>query len=92
MKNGVIEMLKNGVELSPVTVQNNDTLMQIYDPESIPDLETPGLIDGWTNYYRSDDVSATAYFYLDKPSSKLPELQSIGIRTAHRRRAPNGHV
>jgi len=43
-------------------------------------LEDPHLIDGWTNYYRSDDVSATAYFYLDKPSSNLPQLQPIDIR------------
>ncbi|HVW59084.1 MAG TPA: glycoside hydrolase family 172 protein [Puia sp.] len=35
----------------------------------------------WTNFYRSDDVSATVYFYLDKPSHTLPELQSLAIRT-----------
>ncbi|MFT3702620.1 MAG: DUF2961 domain-containing protein [Agriterribacter sp.] len=32
------------------------------------------------NYYRSDDVSATAYFYLDKPSSNLPPLPSQELR------------
>jgi hypothetical protein len=37
-------------------------------------------IKGWTNFYRSDDVSATAYFYVDKPSCNLPELQPVAIR------------
>ena len=31
-------------------------------------------------FYRSDDVCATAYFYLDKPSDRLPPLQSLAIR------------
>ncbi len=36
---------------------------------------------GWTNFYRSDDVSATAYFYLDTASGDLPALQPVNIRT-----------
>jgi hypothetical protein len=32
------------------------------------------------NYYRSDDVSATAYFYLDKPESDLPPLPALSLR------------
>lgn len=32
------------------------------------------------NFFRSDDVSATAYFYLDKPSSILPALPNAGLR------------
>jgi hypothetical protein len=36
---------------------------------------------GWTNFYRSDDVSSTAYFYFEKPSNNLPALQSAQIRT-----------
>lgn len=83
MKEGVIASLNDGVNLIPVSVQNDDTLMQIFDPDKPADLEDPKLINGWTNYYRSDDVSATAYFYLDKPSNKLPDLQSIDIRTAN---------
>ena len=33
-----------------------------------------------TNYYRSDDVCATAYFYLDKPENNLPELPPVDVR------------
>lgn len=33
-----------------------------------------------TNFYRSDDVSATAYFYLDQPQSDLPALPPLDVR------------
>jgi hypothetical protein len=33
------------------------------------------------NFYRSDDVSATAYFYLGTPSNNLPPLQDVAVRT-----------
>jgi len=36
---------------------------------------------GWTNFYRQDDVSATAYFYLDKPVSGLSALAPVGARS-----------
>ena len=45
------------------------------------DLKNPSLPKGWTNFYRSDDVSATAYFYLEKPGSDLPALQTVVVRT-----------
>jgi hypothetical protein len=32
------------------------------------------------NFYRSDDVSATAYFYLDKPSDNLTPLPGPALR------------
>ena len=34
----------------------------------------------FSDYYRSDDVCATAYFYLDKPESNLPELPNLELR------------
>jgi hypothetical protein len=32
------------------------------------------------NFYRSDDVSATAYFYLDRPENNLPPLPPVELR------------
>jgi len=81
-KQNVIDLMTQGVELIPVTVQNNDTIIHLYEPGQVNNLSDPDLIDGWTNYYRRDDVSATAYFYLDRPSSNLPELQVAEIRVA----------
>jgi len=37
----------------------------------------------WLNFYRSDDFAATAYFYLDRPESDLPELAPVAQRIRH---------
>lgn len=52
--------------------------MEMENPPKVTDEEFP--IATSTNFYRSDDVSATAYFYLDRPSSNLPGLPSIEVR------------
>jgi len=67
MKPDVIAMQKTGVPLVPVTINGNTHLLDAPRP-----LDDPSLPDGWTNFYRSDDVSAVAYFYLDSPESGLP--------------------
>lgn len=38
--------------------------------------------DGWINFYRCDDFATVAYFYLDRPASELPEIQSMDERLA----------
>jgi hypothetical protein len=84
-KKTVQEMLNAGVPLIPIAMDNlveGKGLIHLYEKGKINDLKDPSLPDSWTNFYRSDDVSATAYFYLDKPSDELPQLQSVNIRTA----------
>jgi hypothetical protein len=78
MKSKVIAMQKAKVPLIPVTVDmmGKPTLL-IKEKKNLDD---PSVPDGWTNFYRSDDVSATAYFYLDKPVSNLPALQPVALR------------
>ncbi len=84
----VISFLKAGANLIPVTIQSEgettNTFVRLRD---MPDKKVtdPSLISGWTNYYREDDVSATAYFYLDKPSSNLPRLPKAELRMAELR-------
>lgn len=80
-KEKVIEMLDAGIPLIPVTIQNDSTFLQLLDLEQPIDLRNDNLIYGWTNFYRSDDWSSTAYFYLDKPVSELPDLKNIELRT-----------
>lgn len=82
----VATMQKAGVPLIPVTVDNDGNLVNFYKSDSIVQLATSSLTKGWVNFYRVDDVSATSYFYLDKPSSNLPALQSFAIRTYHLKR------
>lgn len=48
--------------------------------ESGIDINNADYPNGGTNFYRSDDVSATAYFYLDQPQSNLPALPSVELR------------
>ena len=64
----------------PVTTDNG-RLHTYYKKDSVVVLDSTTKIKGWTNFYRSDDVSATAYFYLDKPVSNLIALQPVKIRT-----------
>jgi len=83
-KENVLEMLQNGIDLAPVTINGpEDTLIHIYDKDSPVDLKDPDLPggDAWTNFFRSDDVAAVAYFYLDNPGNELPEIQDLAIRT-----------
>lgn len=55
--------------------------MRFLDMENPPDLMSDDFPSGGgTNYYRSDDVSATAYFYLDKPENNLPPIAPVEIR------------
>jgi len=53
---------------------------RLLEEATSPNLEDSNSSPGSMNYYRSDDVSATAYFYLDKPASNLPELPPLDIR------------
>lgn len=67
-----------GVPLIPVSVSGeHEFTMLMGKPQSLSDSNFP---QGWVNFYRVDDYSATAYFYLDKPVSNLKELASVKER------------
>ena len=38
--------------------------------------------DGWCNFWRQDDWSATAYFYHESPGGLLPPIAAADLRTA----------
>jgi len=73
---------QNGAPLSPVATDAGHLYHQ-YNAQQPLQLNTPGLPNGWTNFYRSDDVCATAYFYLNTPSNNLPALQPVALRVAN---------
>lgn len=76
----VREYKAHGAELIPVTVGLENSLVKLLDkPIALEDKSFP---DGWVNFYRRDDVSATAYFYLDKPEHGLPSLAPVQQRIA----------
>jgi hypothetical protein len=67
-----------GIPLKPVTVAGPAGFTRLIDhPQTLTD---PNFPKGWVNFYRIDDYSATAYFYLDKPVSDLKELAPMGDR------------
>lgn len=78
MKDKVIEILKaESAPVIPVSI-GWATQLNLLD-EGISDYEN--AMDGWMNFYRSDDYSSVAYFYLDRPSSELPSLARYDLRT-----------
>ena len=67
-----------GVPLTPVSLSGeHEFTMLMGKPQSLSDGDFP---KGWVNFYRVDDYSATAYFYLDKPVSNLKELAPVKER------------
>lgn len=70
-------LMTKGISLKPITVHKAPEFIHIYHPDSLADLSSPSLPDGWVNFYRIDDVSAMVYFYLDQKSSSLPKLQGL---------------
>ena len=80
-KEKVREFVDNGASLIPITSENAPNLFKVLEQDPIPDIHSDKFPKGWTNFYRQDDVSATVYFYLDKPADGLPPLQDVEIRT-----------
>jgi hypothetical protein len=78
----VIEMVEAGVAMKPISVHAAPVFVKLLEIEPAPRLSDAGLPDGWVNFYRQDDVSATAYFYLDRPESGLPPLAAVSLRAA----------
>ena len=83
-KADVAKLQAAGAPLIPVTVDpgSRDRFKQLLAEPKPVAVTDPSLPDGWTNFYRSDDVSAVAYFYLDRPENGLPPIAPVAERTA----------
>lgn len=89
--NIVLAMQRAGVPLIPVTIDPGSRVnfQQLLDRPNQPvDLADPTLPDGHTNFYRSDDVAAVAYFYLDRPVAALPPIAAGPERMQALRKPP----
>jgi hypothetical protein len=80
-KNDVKELISSGAKLKPISVAGTAEFTRLLDLPNPIDITDEKFPDGWVNFYRIDDYSAVSYFYLDKPSSSLPSLPSVDIRT-----------
>ena len=63
----VLDLWQKKAPLIPISVflTNEERHIRLLDePMSLDDPDFP---NGWVNFYRQDDVSSVAYYYLDKP-------------------------
>lgn len=78
------EMQQNGASLKPVWVLEGEhgvpNFIRLLDMKNPPDLFDEDFPIGPIGFYRQDDVSSTAYFYLDRPENELPELPPLKLR------------
>jgi hypothetical protein len=84
-KERALALQQKGVPLLPVTIDRGggECFTRLLDEWTPPiDLADPTLPEGWCNFYRQDDWSSTAYFYLDRPENDLPPLAPVRQRTA----------
>ena len=87
----VLGLQQAGAPLIPVTIDPGSRVnfQQLLTRVPQVPLSDPSLPDGHTNFYRSDDVAAVAYFYLDRPENGLPVIAPAAARTAGLRPAPS---
>lgn len=82
------ELIDKGVPITPISVDAGSRALFRKLLESGVSINEVDLDSGHTNYLRSDDVSAVAYFYLDRPVSDLPTIQPLAQRTQALRPPP----
>ncbi len=84
----VLGLQKKNVPLVPVTLDpgSRNNFQKLL--ETGKELSDPSLPDGHTNFYRSDDVSAVAYFYLNQAAGVLPPIAPAAERLAGIRQLP----
>jgi len=74
-------MEKAGAQLKPVAVATQKEYVKLLERNPVPNLSDTTFPKGLTIFYRLDNYSATAYFYLDKPINNLLSLPALNHRT-----------
>ena len=79
-----IELQQKGAALTPVSIDTTEPkgFTRLLDLEPPIDLQSPATPDGRVNFWRQDDWSATAYFYLDFAAGVLPAIAPVEERVA----------
>jgi hypothetical protein len=78
----VMNLMEKGAPLELVSFVPDNTaqpFLKFLEMPAVPDLKS--LPAGWVSFYRSDDLSAVAFFYLDSPEDGLPLLPGLELRT-----------
>jgi len=77
----VREFIKKEIPLKPVSMDKDGNFIRFLEADA-PKITDESLPEGWVNFYREDDYSTTAYFYLDNPTNELSSLPPLNVRTA----------
>jgi len=79
-RDDVRALVAAGAKLDPISAGDGDRWVKLLEEHAYPKIDDPTFPDGWVNFYRLDDYSSTAYFYLDRPQTDLPPLPPVGQR------------
>ncbi len=80
-RDSIRAIIKAGGKARPVSVMTSKGLVQLMETRGYPDLFNDQFPkEEWVNFYRIDQYTATAYFYLDKPENDLPSLPPLEER------------
>jgi hypothetical protein len=76
----VRKLVKSGAPMKLISVDHQGEFIPLLEKKSVPDIMDSDFPTGWVNFYRKDDWSSAAYFYLDSPKRELPPLPSVSER------------
>ncbi|RYG36501.1 DUF2961 domain-containing protein [bacterium] len=82
-KEKTLSLLAKGVPLIPTTIDeaNGRGMVPLLAGDMPIDVRNLDIENFWCNFWRQDDWSAVAYFYLDRPENGLPPLPSAAERS-----------
>ncbi|MCL2461300.1 MAG: DUF2961 domain-containing protein [Defluviitaleaceae bacterium] len=79
MRDDLLAIMGRGAACKIVSRDAGGSFVKLYQTDFTLTADSP---DGWYNFYREDDYSSAAYFYLDRPFSELPALPGAAERVA----------
>lgn len=79
-RNDVRKLIDQGAKLKPISVDAPGKFVRLFEILNPPAITGNDFPEGWVNFYRVDDYSAVAYFYLDRPVNNLPPIADINHR------------
>jgi hypothetical protein len=81
VKSNVLKMLKQGVNIRPVSIASKGRFVKLMDlPPGFDLASDPSPDTAWVNIYERQDVSSVALFYLDAPENGLAPIPSAEAR------------
>lgn len=82
-KKNAVTLQEKNVPLIPVTIgpHEGEPMVRLMDRNERRELSSIPE-DGWCNFWRQDDWSATAYFYHESPTGILPAIPEAALRAA----------